>query len=169
MINITPGFAIVVAEILSWLGGAAVILFTVHAVLTFGQSSVEKIWARPGALAEAAERFVPAVVALCICVSARSLGEEAGRIAAGGARDGEAVLAAWRALGVFVIQGVLLSMGSVIALGIAGGGLSAQIAHLVGQPHALTTSWERVIGVALTAGLTFLSVEIARLIVLAAA
>lgn len=168
MINVTPGFAEAVAELLAWLGGAAAILFTVHTVLAFGQASVEKIWARPRALAEAFERFTPAVIALCVCASARSLGDEAGRIAASGARSGEAVLAVWRALGVFVIQGVLLSMGSIITLGIASGGLSAQFAHLLGQPGALSAVWERVLGVAVAAGLTFMSVEIARLIILAA-
>ena len=161
------GFAATAADVLKLATGLGGLYLTLSVVVNLGQANLEVIGGRYAALAEARDRLVPAAVAFAVCASAQSLSAEAARLMQAGADPTSAVaaVAVWRALAEFVARTVLVGSGAALAVGIAFGGLAAQVATLAGQADTLHQAGVRLGLVALTAGLTFASVGIAHLII----
>lgn len=160
-------FASASADLIKLATGLGGLYLTLSVVLNLGQANLEVIGGRYAALGEARDRLLPAAVCFAVCASAQSLSGEAVRIMqqGGDPTSAAATVAVWRALAEFVARTVLLGTGVAMSAGFALGGFTAQIGAVTGQADTLGQASIRLGLIAVTAGLTFASVEIAHLII----
>jgi hypothetical protein len=161
------GFASAVADLIKVLTGLGGLYVTLTVVLNLAQANLEVIGGRFAALSEARDRLLPAVVCFAICASAQALSSEIVQIIqqAGDPASAEATVAVWKAMAEFVARTALVGTGGAFAVGIALGGFMAQLAALTGETNVLGQASFRIVLVAVTAALTFASVEISHLII----
>jgi len=160
-------FAAASADVLKLVAGLGGLYLTLSVVLNLGQANLECIGGRYAALADARDRLLPAAVCFTVCVSAQTLSAEVVRLmqTQGAPTTAAASVAVWRALAEFVARTVFLGTGFALSAGFALGAFTAQIGVLTGQADMLGQATVRLALIAVTAGLTLASVQIAQLII----
>jgi hypothetical protein len=79
--------------------------------------------------------------------------------------DASGIVSVWQALAIMLANTVIVSGGAWLAMGLATGALSAQVAMITGHPHALAKVEERVMAVLVTAVLTATTARIVEFII----
>ena len=160
-----PQFTATIAEVLQLGTGLAGLYLTVALVVTLAQAHLGVVTGQPRALADVLERVIPVVLCFAVAVTAPGLGRDVSELVSGVAPSNAATaLALWHALASLVVKTIILSIGASLAVGIATGAFSAQLAVFVGQPNGLSSAWACIGLVVLTAVLTITSVTLADVI-----
>jgi hypothetical protein len=157
-----PQFATTVAEVVRLSTVLAGAYLTVGLVLVAAQAHWAVVAGQPVRAALAPEGAFAVVMCFGVAVSAASLASEIAQVASGApVVDGSSAAAVWQILASLVVRTVILSVGASLAIGIATGAASAQLAVLIGQPRAASALWTRLALTVLTAVLTLASVPLA--------
>ena len=145
----------VVASVVAICAGITTAYFLGAVALTLGAAQAAAVTSRPGTLSRAFESLMPAIICLTVALNARSLAEQVTMLIGSQAvTDAGGAVGVWQAVASMLANTVILSGGAWLAMGLATGALSAQVAMITGHPHALAGVKGRVMAVLVTAVLT---------------
>lgn len=151
----------VVATVVAICAGIATAYFLGAVALALGTAQAAATSDRPGVLSQAFEQLTPALICLTVALNAQSLAEQVTTLIGGQAiTDAGGVVAVWQALAIMLANTVIVSGSAWLAMGLATGALSAQVAMITGHPHALARVEARVTAVLITAVLTAITAQI---------
>jgi len=156
----------VVATVVAICAGVATAYFLGAVALALGTAQAAAVTGRPGTLSRAFEPLMPAIICLAVAVNAQSLAEQvAGLIGSQAITDANGVIGVWQAVASMLANTVIVSGGAWLAMGLATGALSAQVAMITGHPYALAGVKGRVMAVLVTAALTAITAQIVEFII----
>ncbi len=156
----------VVATVVAICAGIATAYFLGVVALALGAAQAAAVTGLPGTLSRAFEPLMPAIICLTVAVNARSLAEQVTTLIGSQAiTDAGGVVTVWQAVASMLANTVIVSGGAWLAMGLATGALSAQVAMITGHPHALAGVKGRVMAVLATAVLTAITARIVEFII----
>lgn len=156
----------VVATVVAICAGVAAAYFLGAVALALGTAQAAATTDRPGVLSQAFEQLIPALICLTVALNAQSLAEQVTALIGGQAiTDASGVVSVWQALAIMLANTVIVSGGAWLAMGLATGALSAQVAMITGHPHTLAGVKGRVMAVLVTAVLTAITARIVDFII----